>query len=225
MGIDSSGYFIADLPVRCHGDTRFEYIRMYRGTRGDPMHGQQWVPDGSFSADGFNLTFGRGMLRQNTAHDYMINFVWGIGRILPWTCTVDHGTWNGKDRICCATCNDVYRLNSHENALYDQIQYYTDRYIGSNFGSVSIPSNPSSLNYTMRMETGYYNYPMLVYGYNRFYSRFGGASGDVRNANGVTEGNYMQIGHCPHINVLGSDNRTRLILGTDYARAREQPKD
>ena len=244
MGIDGSGYYLADLPVRCHGDTRFEYIRMHRGTRGDQMHGQQWVPDGSFSADSYNLTFGRGMLRQNTSHDYMLNFVWGIGRIVPWTCNIDHGTWNGKKKICYSpghpagaaaalpgniTCNDVFWLNTHRYTMYNQRQYYADRFLKTNYetldGSVIVPSNPNSLNYTMRLETGCYNYPMLIYGFNRFYTRFGEASGNVHNAKDSLENNVQQTNHCPRVVALGRENRMRLILGTDYDRAREQPKD
>ena len=229
IGISSANgtsYNIMDLPVRCHADTKFEYLRVSRGNRGDQMHGQQWVADGSFSADGYNLTFGRGMKRQNNAHDYMINFVWGIGRILPFGCTSasQHGTYNGKSITCHPnSCSDPYHNAGHENRAYDQIQYYDSRYVGSNYGGKSASdADPSkSLNYTMRLETGYYNYPTLIYGFNRFYSPFG--EGDVtrRNVLGSTEAVHDQTSHPARVWVMGEDNKVRLIIGNDYDRARE----
>ncbi len=219
---DNYCYYTADLPVRCHADTRFEYLTLGVGNSGG-IHGVVTVHRSSFSADGYNFTMGRGMKHVskegsgNFDNDHGINYLWGIGRIT----SPDKVDQAGTHQFYTDHFEEIITANSYVQNLSanapnpDALPGYSaadSNYI--NTTAATYRATGRSLNYTMRLETGSIGYPLAYYGWNNFvnYSSYGNGSGK--------RGLYT----VPHVWVTGTDNRVRLILGNDYDRAREDSK-
>ena len=219
---DNYCYNTDDLPVRCHADTRFEYLTLGVGNSGG-IHGVVTVHRSSFSADGYNFTMGRGMKHVskegsgNFDNDHGINYLWGIGRIT----SPDKVDQAGTHQFYTDHFEEIITANSYVQNLSDNapnpdaLPGYSaadSNYI--NTTAATYRSTGRSLNYTMRLETGSIGYPLAYYGWNNFvnYSSYGNGSGK--------RGLYT----VPHVWVTGTDNRVRLILGNDYDRAREDSK-
>lgn len=213
-----ANYNTADLPVRCHADTRFEYLTL-RTYNAGTIHGTVTVPQSSFSADGYNFTMGRGMKHSSASSgnfdsDHGINYLWGIGRIIRPTLVDQAGTHQFyTDRF-----EEIFTANSYVQNLsanLDALPGYSAADNDSiNAKAARYRAKGRSLNYTMRLETGSIGYPLAYYGWNNYvsHSTYGNGSGK--------RGTFC----VPHVWVTGSDNHVRLILGNDYDRAREDPK-
>jgi len=219
---DNYCYYTDDLPVRCHADTRFEYLTLGVGNSGG-IHGVLTVHRSSFSADGYNFTMGRGMKHVskegsgNFDNDHGINYLWGIGRIT----SPDKVDQAGTHQFYTDHFEEIFTANSYVQNLSanasdpDALPGYSAADSNSiNTKAATYRATGRSLNYTMRLETGSIGYPLAYYGWNNFvnYSSYGNGSGK--------RGLYT----APHVWVTGTDNRVRLILGNDYDRAREDSK-
>ncbi len=184
---DNYCYYTADLPVRCHADTRFEYLSLGVGNSGG-IHGVVTVHRSSFSADGYNFTMGRGMKHVskegsgNFDNDHGINFLWGIGRIT----SPDKVDQAGTHQFYTDHFEEIITANSYVQNLSanapnpDALPGYSaadSNYI--NTTAATYRATGRSLNYTMRLETGSIGYPLAYYGWNNFvnYSSYGNGSG------------------------------------------------
>ena len=219
LQIHHGNYNTADLPVRCHADTRFEYLTL-RANNAGAIHGQNAVPQSSFSADGFNFTMGRGMKHVSDGgngtfdEDHGINYLWGIGRITH----PDKVDQAGTHQFYTDRFVEIYTANSYTGNLSADINSlpgynHTDNsYISSKVAECKATGR--SLNYTLRLETGCIGYPLAYYGWNNYV-----AKGSYGN-NSAKRGQFC----APHVWVTGENNHARLILGNDYDRAREDSK-
>ncbi|MBP3763314.1 MAG: fibronectin type III domain-containing protein [Bacteroidales bacterium] len=216
---EAGGYNTSDLPVRCHADTRFEYLTIRTNNAG-AIHGQTTVPNSSFSADGFNFTMGRGMKHTGEGgawadNDHGINYLWGIGRITR----PDKVDQAGTHQFYTDRFEEIYKATSYTNNLSGDIDnlpgYTLDDNESIRDRLAQYKSTGRSLNYTLRLETGCIGYPLAYYGWNNYVSSYNYGNGSAKRG----------VFCAPHVWVTGADNHVRLILGNDYDRAREDSQD